>query len=271
MERCCGLPTASFLLRHPQALRMEIALDKTIKEFNMWNSMTRKPGKPSEVMIVRYTRALDEQRMAVTAAPGEVPEVDAAVLWMKLIRQLQQKEYTYETSKYGELEEFAEKVAYFFHSCLQGLEAEEGAFEICRTLPAAGKRVGIIGNGQRFTPVQMLRAFRRQGTLRSLDELFDPGLVTLSWREGVRKPSKSLYLRALDRFRRAGVAPHQVLYVGTRLRDDLAIAKQAGMRTALLAADQTSLVASKEELANPELRPDRLLTSLTQIRDVVGH
>ena len=79
------------LLQHPQAVRMEIALEKTIKEFNMWNSMTRKPGKPSEVMIVRYTRALDEQRMAVTAAPGEVPEVDAAALWMKLIRQLQQK------------------------------------------------------------------------------------------------------------------------------------------------------------------------------------
>src|ERR1700722_12295365 len=104
------------LLQHPQAVRMEIALDKTIKEFNMWNSMTRKPGKPAEGMIVRYARALDEQRMAVTAAPGEVPEVDAAVLWMKLIRQLQQKDYTYEISKYGELEEFAEKVAYFFHS-----------------------------------------------------------------------------------------------------------------------------------------------------------
>jgi hypothetical protein len=43
------------------------------------------------------------------------------------------------------------------------------------------------------------------------------------------------------------------------------------MRTALLAVDQTSLVASREELANPELRPERLLTSLTQIRDVVGH
>jgi FMN phosphatase YigB (HAD superfamily) len=259
------------LVQHPQAVRMEIALDKTIKEFNMWNSMTRKPGKPAEGMIVRYTRVLDEQRMAVTAAPGEVPEVDAALLWMKLIRQLQQKDYTYEISKYGELEQFAEKVAYFFHSSLQGLEAEEGALEILRALPAAGKRVGLVADGQRFTPVQMLRAFRRQGTLRSLDELFDPALVTFSFREGIRKPSKSLYVRALDRFRRAGVAPHQVLYVGTRLCDDLAIAKQAGMRTALLAVDQTSLVASREELANPELRPERLLTSLTQIRDVVGH
>jgi FMN phosphatase YigB (HAD superfamily) len=259
------------LVQHPQAVRMEIALDKTIKEFNMWNSMTRRPGAPSEGMLPRYQRALDEQRMAVSAAPGEIPEVDSALLWMKMIRQLQQKDYSYEISRYGDLEEFSEKVSYFFHSCLQGFEAEDGALELLHALPLTGKRVGLIGNGQRFTPVQMLRAFQRQGTLPSLDEVFDPALVTLSWREGVRKPSKSLYQRALERFRRMGVAPHQVLYVGTRVRDDLAVAKQAGMRTALLAVDQTSFSATREELADPELRPERLLTSLSQVRDVAGH
>jgi FMN phosphatase YigB (HAD superfamily) len=259
------------VLQHPQTLRMEIALEKTIKEFGMWNSMTRRPGAPWEGMLVRYARALDEQQLATTHAIGDHPEVDSSLLWMKLIRQLQQKEYSYETSLYGDLEQFAEKVAFFFHSCLQGLEAEEGALDVLRTLPGLGKRVGVVADGQRFTPIQMLRAFRRQGTLRSLDELFDPALITISYREGIRKPSKSLYLRALDRFRRTGVAAHQVLYVGTRLRDDLAIAKEAGMRTALLAVDQTSLVATREELANPELRPERLLTNLAQIRDIVGH
>lgn len=259
------------LVQHPQAVRMEIALEKTIKEFNMWNSMSRRPGAPWEGMVTRYQRALDEQQLGVSAVPGEVPEVDSTLLWAKLIRLLQQKDYSYEVSIYGDLEEFAEKVAYFFHSCLQGLEAEEGALELLRALPLVGKRVGIIGNGQRFTLVQMLRAFQRQGTLPSLDEVLNPALVTLSWREGVRKPSKSLYQRALERFRRVGVAPHQVLYVGTRLRDDLAVAKQAGMRTALLAVDQTSFSATREELADPELRPERLLTSLSQVRDVAGH
>jgi FMN phosphatase YigB (HAD superfamily) len=259
------------VLQHPQALRMEIALEKTIKEFNMWNSMTRRPGAPWEGMVVRYARALDEQQLATTHAIGDHPEVDSALLWMKLIRQLQQKDYSYDKSFYGDLEQYAEKVAFFFHSSLQGLEAEEGAFDVLRTLPTLGKRVGIVANGQRFTPIQMLRAFRRQGTLRSLDELFDPALITFSYREGIRKPSRSLYLRALDRFRRTGVAAHQILYVGTRLRDDLAIAKEAGMRTALLAADQTSLVAAREELTDPDLRPERLLTNLAQIRDIVGH
>ena len=259
------------LVQHPQTVRMEIAFEKTIKEFNMWHAMTRRPGAPSEGMVPRYERALDEQRMAVSAAPGEIPEVDSALLWMKMIRLLQHKDYSYEVSIYGSPEEFAEKVAYFFHSCLQGLEAEEGALEVLRTLPLVGKRVGIIANAQRFTPVQMLRAFQRQGTLPTLEDVLDPALVTLSWREGVRKPSKSLYQIALERFRRMGVSPHQVLYVGTRLRDDLAVAKQAGMRTALLAVDQTSFSATREELADPELRPERLLTSLLQVRDVAGH
>jgi FMN phosphatase YigB (HAD superfamily) len=222
-------------------------------------------------MVVRYGRALDEQQLATTSAIGDHPEVDSALLWIKLIRQLQQKEFSYDKSFYGELEEFAEKVAYFFHSCLQGFEAEDGALEILQTLPALGKRVGVIADGQRFTPSQMLRAFQRQGTLRSLDELFDPALITFSYREGIRKPSRSLYLRALDRFRRTGVAAHQILYVGTRVRDDLAIAKEAGMRTALLAVDQTSLVAAREDLANPDLKPERLLTSLAQVREIVGH
>ncbi len=255
---------------HPVELRMEIALERTIKEFGMWNSMVRRPGAPWQSMIVRYNNALDELKMARTETIGDQPEIDSVRLWLKLIRQLQQKEYTYDVSSYGDLEQFAEKVAFFFHSCLQGLEAEEDALATLQALSAGGKRLGLIADAQRFTEVQMLRAIGRQGTLRSLDELFDPALVTFSYREGVRKPSKSLYRRALVRFRRMGIPAGQVLYVGTRLRDDLAIAKEAGMRTALLAADRTSLAATRDELAVPEVKPDRLLTCLSHVRNVVG-
>jgi FMN phosphatase YigB (HAD superfamily) len=257
-------------LKHPQALRMEIALEKTIKEFGMWNSMTRQPGAPWQGMMVRYDRAFDEQRLATTRTLGDVPEVDAALLWMKMIRLLQEKSYTYETSQYGTLEQFSEKVAYFFHSSLQGLEAEVGSLEVLQGLFQAGVRVGLLADAQCFTLVQMLRAFRQQGTLRTLDELFVPALVTLSYREEIRKPSRSLYLLALERFRRIGIAASQVLAVGTRLREDLATAKEVGMRTALFAADRTSLAATREELADPQVRPDRLLTNLAQLREIIG-
>src|SRR4051812_27116906 len=38
------------LFEHPQKFVMDIALDKTVLEFKMWGSMTRKPGQPSEYM-----------------------------------------------------------------------------------------------------------------------------------------------------------------------------------------------------------------------------
>jgi FMN phosphatase YigB (HAD superfamily) len=258
------------VLMHPHAVRMEIALEKVIKEFSMWNSMTRKPGAPSAGLLVRYGRAFDEQQLAATHALGDYPEIDATLLWKKLVRELEQKQYTWDQSFYGDLDLYCEKIAYFFHGALQGTEAEEGALATLSALSQAGMRLAILADAQRFTSAQMLRALRAQGTLRALDEVFDPGLVTESVWEGIRKPSRSLYRRALDRFRSTGIAPGQVLYVGTRLRDDVAIAKEAGMRTALLAADQTSLSATREEIADPELRPDRLLTRLDQLRDVVG-
>ncbi|HET6324967.1 MAG TPA: HAD family hydrolase [Planctomycetaceae bacterium] len=257
-------------LKHPQAVRMEIALEKTIKEFGMWNSMTRQPGAPWQAMQVRYDRAFDEQRLATTHTIGDIPEVDSAHLWLKMIRLLEHKEYTYDVPRYGTLEQFSQKIAFFFHSSLQGLEAEEGALQALTGLFQAGIRIGVVADGQCFTEVQMLRAFRQQGTLRALDELFDPGLETLSYREGIRKPSRSLYQRALERFRRKGIGASQVLMVGTRIADDLAIAKELGMRTVLFAADRTSLAAKREELADPQVRPDRLVTSLTQLREIVG-
>ena len=172
-------------LRHPQDVRMEIALEKTIKEFGMWNSMTRQPGRPGRACSSATSGALDEQRLSTTHGPGEFPEADSVQIWIKMVRLLEHKEYSYDVAQYGPLEQFSEKIAYFFHSSLQGLEAEEGALASLTSLFQAGMRVGLVADAQRFTQVQMLRAFRQQGTLRSLDELFDPALVTLSYREGV--------------------------------------------------------------------------------------
>ena len=46
------------LLQHPQAIRMQIAMEKTIQEFNMWGSMTRRPGQPWEYFLPKYNTAV---------------------------------------------------------------------------------------------------------------------------------------------------------------------------------------------------------------------
>lgn len=257
------------LFQHPQAVRMEIALDKTIQEFNMWNSMTRKPGKPWEYLLLKYQHALDELKMASSGRKGDVTEVNSAHIWRKLLGMLDKKEYTYDKSFYGDLDDLSEKVAYFFHSSLQGIEAAPDALQGLLVLQSGGIQQALLADAQPFTVVQLLRSLAEQGALPH-QNLFTSSLNTFSCAEGVRKPSKTLYLRAVDRLVKSGIEPEQILHVSSKVHDDLAVAKSLGMRTALYAAEKLGLQASSEELKDPATKPDRLITSVEQVRDIVG-
>ena len=259
------------LLDHPQQLRMQVALDKTIKEFNMWNSMSRKPGAPWEYMLHQYRSLLEERNLAGTGRKGDFPEVDLVAIWRKLIGRLQKNEYQYDQGFYGDLDAFSEKVAFFFHSCLQGVEASTHAVQVLNRLTEAGIVQGLLADAQSFSVVQILRALRRQGTLPPLGELFDLKCLTLSHREGVRKPSLSLYQTCLDRFGHIhDVQPHEILYVSCQLRDDLAVAKQLGMRTALYAVDKTDCSVEQSDMQDQDLRPDRLVTDLNHLCQIMA-
>jgi len=249
---------------------MQVALEKTVQEFNMWHSMSRKSGLPWEQMYADYKQILDELYMSGTGRKGDFPEIDLKTIWKRLIVRLQKKEYEYDVSLYGDLDEFSEKVAYFFHASLQGTETTTHALETLKAVSQSRIKQGLLADAQSFTFMQMLRALKKQGTLPAPDELFDLTCVTLSFREGIRKPSKSLYRKSLEKFQKWGMAPHEILHIGTRLKHDLAVAKQAGMRTALFAADKTSMQATKQDMQVPALRPDRLLTDLAQIRDILS-
>ena len=115
----------------------------------------------------------------------------------------------------------------------------------------------------------MLRAIRGQGTLAAPGSVFAGDCFTLSFREGVRKPSRSLYRECLVRLGLNGISPGETLHVSSRLRDDLAVAREFGMRTALYAADDNGFQATKSEVRDPKLRPDRLLTDLHQLREIL--
>ena len=257
------------LLLPQQPLRMQIALEKTIKEFNMWQSMSRKPGAPWEYMLSQYKDVFEEMQLTVPAKKGDVGQVDSTRLWRKLISRLEQKEYQYDEDFYGDADEYAEKVSLFFHSCLQGVAAMDKGAAVVKAITDAGLAQGLLADGQSFTLVQLLRAFQATTRLPALGRLFTPGCVVLSHDVGVRKPSRTLFTTAVEAFGQIGLAPAEVLYVSNRLRDDLTIAKQLGFRTALFAGDKNTVQAAVDDLMSPELRPDRLLTELTQIRNLL--
>ncbi len=254
---------------HPDQFIMDVALDKTLQEFKMWGSMSRKPGQPAEYLRQLYSRALDEQRNA--PSPGEkYPEIIAELVWESILKKLLQKEYFFDHSFYGSLNEYSRKVAYFFHASLQGTACYEGAADALKMVAGAGLVQGVLANGQIFTPVQLDRGLRQQDPMQPLASLIDPELCLLSCQLRARKPSERPFRHLLHLFAERGIQPAEVLYVGNNVPRDIIPARRVGMRTALFAGDRHSLRASPEQLNESATRPDRLLTELPQIGRLLG-
>ncbi len=257
------------LFEHPNHFIMEVALDKTIQEFKMWNAMYRKAGSPAEQLRNYYRRLLEQQSLAAGSA-GNTPEVCSDKLWDAWLRKLLEKDYKFDATFFGSLNEYSRKIAYFFHASLQGTACYPGAVTALRHAARAGLAQGLLADGQCFTRVQLQRGLKAQDPGANLDELLDADLCVLSHELRLRKPSEKLFRQMLGLLASRGIRPDQVLHVGSRITQDIVPARRLGMRTALFAGDKASLQATKEQVRDPQSRPDVLLTSLAQITEVVG-
>ncbi|MEZ6125127.1 MAG: HAD family hydrolase [Planctomycetaceae bacterium] len=264
------IPDEGFTLFPEPEIRLQVALEKTIHEFNMWNSMYRKPGPPWQSMIHQYRDYAERLAMLGTKRRGDFTAVNAVHVWRAIIDRLFDKEYHYDEDVYGDVDALSEKVAYFFQSCLQATEARADALRIMTHLSEIGLRQGLLGDGQIFTPIQLLRSLRKQGEVPPLRQWLPPEQQFLSYQMGIRAPSRSLFEFPVARLRQIGIAPDEILYVSSHLKTNLAPARSAGMRTALLAAEKNGLEAPADFIKDSHTRPDRLLTGIDQITSIVG-
>src|SRR5262245_12816804 len=226
---------------HPEKFLMEMALEKTIQEFKMWKSMSRKPGKPSEYMAKLYAQDLDQVRLARSVANERYPEVRSDELWQLIVRRLLKNEFQYDTPFYGPVEQFCEKISFFFHASLQGTGPEPHALEALAELRERNLTLGLIGDAQCFSTMQLARALAKQGKAPTFTELFDPDVSALSYEVGARKPSERLFRKLIAQLAPRNVAPNQVLHVGANLSNDVIPARRLGFHTALFTGDKSSV------------------------------
>ena len=264
-----AIPTGELQFEHPLDFVMDAALDKTIQEFKMWHSMSRKPGAPAAYLKELYQRALTQLRLT-TGSGEKYPEILSERIWDDIVKKLLQKDYQFDVGLYGALNEFVQKIAYFFHASIQGAGAYPGAVEALRLVAESGRIQGVLADGQCFTPAQLVKAFREQDPTFDFNLSFPADLRILSAAYRAKKPSPTLFAAAIEALAARGIEPQEVLHVGSNIPRDIVPAKKAGMRTALFAGDKNSLLATPEQLKSPESRPDLLFTELPQIADVLG-
>jgi histidinol phosphatase-like enzyme len=256
-------------LEHPDEMVMNVALEKTVSEFNMWSSMTRKPGQPADYLGQIYRQVLFEKRATSGGGGERYPEMAVERIWETILKKLLQKDYKFDAAFYGSLNEYSRKIAYFFHSSLQGTACYPTAAKALTWCREQGLLQGLLGAGQCFTCVHLQRGLGAQENGINIDDIFATDLRILSHAVRSRKPSERLFRAALEALQGRGIGPEQVLHVGSRLQIDIAPARKLGMKTALFAGDKLAVQATSEELREPATRPDALLTRLDQIASVV--
>ncbi len=121
--------------------------------------------------------------------------------------------------------------------------------------------LGIISNAQFYTPL----LFPAHLGLK-LEQLgFDPELLVFSYQLQRAKPAAKLFQAAVDTLFSRGLAPHEVLYIGNDMLNDVLGARQVGFRTALFAGDHRSLRWRKDDRRVADCEPDIVVTHLEQI------
>ena len=231
------------VFQHPNDFVMNVALDKTVQEFKMWASMSRKPGQPADYMKIIYEQVLDEQRLAAAgrAAARRSPPTASG---RRSSRSCSRRTTSSTPNFYGSLNEFSRKVAYFFHASLQGTCCYPGAAAALRHVAGAGLPQGLLADAQCFTTSSCSAAWRP----RSRSSWTSAGPRTcsaLSYEVRGRKPSERLFRQSLQQL--AEARPSRRIRCCTSARGSSRTScppSASGMKTALFAGDRASLQAT---------------------------
>jgi hypothetical protein len=125
----------------------ELAFEKLVREFKLWQAMTRRPGNPAEHLRVMYQTALDEQQFQA-GGRDRYPEVRAEKVWEAVFKKLKPSEFNFDPLFYGSLDEFCLKVAYFYQRSIQGTQAMPGALAMLQWVSQHLEFQGLLADGQ---------------------------------------------------------------------------------------------------------------------------
>ncbi len=186
------------------------------------------------------------------------PEVDILHVWHDAVAELANRDML------GELPAQIDwqQLAIGYEMRVNPVWPMPGLVECCEAIRKAGLALGIVSNAQFFT-----RDLFAGLCDRSLADLgFADELCFWSYQHLRAKPDTWLYQLAAEALVDRGIEPHQTLYIGNDMRNDVMPAAKVGFRTVLFAGDKRSLRLRKGDSSVAGVVPDRVVTNLDQLK-----
>ena len=138
------------------------------------------------------------------------------------------------------------------------------AKETLKELKKRGLTLGIVSNAQFYTPV--ILSFLLE---QPLEEIFSSNFLVWSFQERRGKPSPLIFKKIIESMRDYQIPIELSLYVGNDMKNDIFTAHANGIPTVLFAGDKRSLRLREEEKEINLVQPERVITSLNQILEII--
>ncbi|GAK57396.1 haloacid dehalogenase domain protein hydrolase [Candidatus Vecturithrix granuli] len=243
------------------SIAREMSNSRALAEALQYADFTENLEKASERGTQLLLEAIQQTHAQRRLEGKTSPEVDIREEWHTVLVTLQVEDLLE-----GEItDETISRVSVEYECRVNPVWPMPDLRETLQTLRDMPILLGIVSNAQFYT-LLLFPAFL--GHSHS-DLGFDADLCAWSFQYQEAKPATTLFLGVVEQLRQYGIAPEEALYVGNDLLNDIWPAAQLGLKTALFAGDQRSLRLRENDLRCSDLKPDVILTQLSQLPQVL--
>lgn len=223
------------------------------------------PADPPEKTLRDFYHGLISLRQQRGVKEGiEYSEIKIEEIWGLIVTLLSR--HGYDPSRLGgdDSATFSRKIAWFYNYKALGRTLYPGVVETLEALKKKNMVLGILSNGQFYTPVDLTLMIRDQsgGRFEDIYELFDTDLTFFSYEYLVAKPGELLFRKLFDALYEFQILPEQTLMVGNDLAIDIAAAQRLRMKTAFFAGDRHCAFMHEQ---GGKTVPDLVFTSWTDL------
>lgn len=189
------------------------------------------------------------------------PEIDILKTWTKVIGKAVSKNWLQLQS-----DSSIRYMTVIFEILSNCVYPMSGMKRVLKKLTQMDIPLGIVSNAQAYTII-ILNYFTTDN-IEEKEELtwFDPDLTVYSYKFLKAKPDNTLFIPIVNTLKKKyNIKPENTLFIGNDMMNDIYPAQRVGMKTALFAGDQRSLRLRENNDLIKGIKPDFILTDLSQI------
>lgn len=198
-------------------------------------------------------REIERVNSARNSETNPRPEVEILDVWRRVLTESNRNDLANDPHEVA-------RIAGEFENRTNPTGPMPGGAEVLLKLQSLGMKLGIVSNAQFYTITLIESVIGGP-----LERRFERDLCYFSNRYRASKPGTLMFDRLVESLVRMKLRPEQAVYVGNDMLNDVYAAKNAGLQTALFAADARSLRLREDHPACGNLSSDVVLTRWDQL------